>query len=126
MPASYGVHEGRDPDRAVDLVIDERRLLYREIRAPGTPDQSTTQFDYDSSGNVTAIRRGLEGDVHTTRFDHDGYEGVVARVNPSGNVLTRVFDPLGVALRVAVRHAAQLLIRPSFWSNDSQRSSFAR
>src|SRR5262249_33521425 len=55
---------GRQPANVVQFQYDERDLLFREIRAPGTPEQSTTQYDYDGNKNLIRVSQGLEADAH--------------------------------------------------------------
>ncbi len=66
---------GADPHRTVSFQYDERGLLFREIGAPGSADQSTTQWDYDSNGNLTRVSKGLEGTPQVTTIEYDGFAG---------------------------------------------------
>ena len=57
---------GRQTNNVVLVQYDERDLRFREVRAPGSAGQSTTQFDYDANRNRTRILHGLE-ESHTCR-----------------------------------------------------------
>jgi RHS repeat-associated protein len=78
--------DGPQPGNRVARHYDERDLLYREVRAPGTPIQSTRQFDYDGNGVLWARHEGLEGTIRTTLLDHDGYNRLIRTTGPMGNV----------------------------------------
>ncbi len=85
--------EGRQPANVVSTLYDERDLLFRVIHAPGHPDQSTTQYDYDPNRN---LRRTLEGIESTPRVNvntYDGYDRLVGSVDPMGNVMEHHYDP---------------------------------
>ena len=87
--------EGRQPNNVVETRYDERDLTFRVIRAPGDPDQSTTQYDYDGNRNTVRTSRGIE-DVAAPRITtnvYDGYDRLVASTDPMGNVMTYHYDP---------------------------------
>jgi YD repeat-containing protein len=64
---------GVAPFNTVQTKFDERGLPFQEISAPGSPDQSTTQYDYDANGNLSRISEGLEGTPQITTFEADGF-----------------------------------------------------
>jgi YD repeat-containing protein len=64
---------GADSHQAVSFAYDERGMLFRQSVAPGSPDQSTTQYDYNPSGLVTRISDGLESGPAVTTFEYDGF-----------------------------------------------------
>jgi YD repeat-containing protein len=66
---------GNDPHNVVTFQYDDRGLLFRETSAPGSPDQSTAQYDYDNSGNLTRVSDGLEGVPQVTTMEYDGFAG---------------------------------------------------
>ena len=66
---------GADPRQAVACQYDERGNLFRESGAPGSPDQSTTQWDCDANGLVTRVSEGLESEPSITSFEYDGFAG---------------------------------------------------
>jgi YD repeat-containing protein len=64
---------GAAPFNTVQTQYDERGLPFQEISAPGSPDQSTTQYDYDTNGNVSRVSEGLEGTPQITTMVADGF-----------------------------------------------------
>ncbi len=66
---------GADPHQTVAYQYDERGLLFREIAAPGSPLQCTSQLDYDANGNPTRVSDGLEGTPSITTMEYDGFAG---------------------------------------------------
>ncbi|UCC29379.1 MAG: hypothetical protein JSU86_14400 [Phycisphaerales bacterium] len=84
--------EGRQPYNMVRTLYDERDLVFREIRAEGDPDQSTTQYDYDGNRNRTRVSRGLEDILRVTDYTYDGYDRLVSSLDPMGNVTTYHYD----------------------------------
>ncbi len=83
-----------DADNVVRYIFDERDLLFQTVRGEGSADSSTNQYDYDSNGNVRAIREGLEDPVapDVTSPTYDGYDRLVQVVDPMGNQTTFDFD----------------------------------
>ena len=77
--------EGRQPDNVVQSLYDERDLLFQTIRAPGSSDQSTDQFDYDGNGNVVRTHEGLESNPRVTDSIYDGFDRLVVQIDPMGN-----------------------------------------
>ena len=69
---------GADPHQTMTCAYDERGLLFREISAPGSPLQSTTQCDYDSNRRPTRVSAGLEGTPSVTTLEYDGFVGNAA------------------------------------------------
>ena len=86
---------GNDPLNTVAYQYDERGMLFREIGAPGSPVQSTSQCDYDANGNVNRVSEGLEGTPSITTMEYDGFAGFGGsspqfsgrRRNPGGQVV---------------------------------------
>jgi YD repeat-containing protein len=64
---------GAAPFNTVHTQYDERGLPFQEISAPGSPDQSTTQYDYDTNGNLSRVSEGLEGTPQITTLVADGF-----------------------------------------------------
>jgi YD repeat-containing protein len=64
---------GADPHNTVAFGYDERDLLYREVAAPGSSVQSTTQCDYDVNGNLIRVSEGLESTPSVTTIEYDGF-----------------------------------------------------
>jgi len=85
---------GNQPTNVVRALYDERDLPFQIIRAEGDSNVSTTQFDYDGNGNLTAIRAGLEDavDDHVTLMTYDGYDRPVTVTDALVNVSTMHYD----------------------------------
>ncbi len=66
---------GAAPFNTVQTQYDERGLPLQEISAAGSPDQSTTQYDYDANGNLSRVSEGLEGTPQITTLVADGFAG---------------------------------------------------
>jgi len=86
---------GHDPFNVVQDLHDERDLLFRQIRAPGSPAQSTAQFDYDANGNLRRNSHGLESVPHNTLHTYDGFDRRVSTTDAMGNVSSARFDANG-------------------------------
>ena len=86
---------GNQPANIVSTFYDERDLLFREIRAVGSADQSTTLSDYDTNGNLSRTSQGLESIPRNTLYTYDGYNRRIARTDPMGNVSIAHYDPNG-------------------------------
>jgi YD repeat-containing protein len=86
---------GSQPDNVVEMLYDERDLLFRSIRAPGSIDQSTDQTDYDGNGNGKTESRGLESAPRVTQSSYDGYNRQTSMTDPMGNVSTNHYDANG-------------------------------
>ena len=88
---------GADPFNTLTTLYDERGLPYQEIRAPGSGDQSTTQYDYDLNGNLVATRQGLEDSAspRVTTYTWDGYDRRTTLTDPQGNSTTVRYDAAG-------------------------------
>jgi RHS repeat-associated protein len=84
--------EGRQAANTVTTLYDERDLVFQTIRAAGDLDQSTSQFDYDSNGNVVAATSGLEDTPRATTNQYDGFDRRVRSDDPMGNVTTWHYD----------------------------------
>ncbi|MDB6066227.1 MAG: wapA, partial [Pedosphaera sp.] len=85
---------GHDLGNVVQCLWDERGLLYRCVRAPGTTAQSTDQVDYDSLGNRLYLFGGLEASsgARSTQYGYDGFERCVSVTDAMGNVATCAYD----------------------------------
>ena len=96
---------GAAPFNTVQTQYDERGLPFQEISAPGSPDQSTTQYDYDANGNVSRVSRvseGLEGTPRVTTVVADGFKPTTINirlvVDVSRNRCDFIDDDDGMAL----------------------------
>ena len=86
---------GHQPANAVSRLYDERDMLFREIRAPGAPDQSTTEYDYDLNENRVRMLQGIEAAPRVHTYTYDGYDRLVATNDPMGNVTAVNYDANG-------------------------------
>ena len=66
---------GVDPFQTVAHQYDERGFLWRQVRGPSSPLQSSDQYDYDANGNLASVSEGLEGTASITTFEYDGFAG---------------------------------------------------
>lgn len=83
---------GNQPANFFDVTYDERDLPFRYVRAPGATVQSTTQFDYDGSGNTRFVRAGLENTPRIRQFTYDGHDRLQGLIDPMGNTRTFLYD----------------------------------
>jgi RHS repeat-associated protein len=113
---------GRQPHNTVTNLYDERELLWRVIRAEGSADESTMQYDYDRNRNGVRMheggRRGEGGalvDAHTTVVEHDAYNRPVRTTDPMGNVTITSYD--ANSRRVGVRQEGEITEVPGSAAN---------
>ncbi|MBI3850278.1 MAG: hypothetical protein HY298_08320 [Verrucomicrobia bacterium] len=86
---------GADSNNVVQMLYDERDLPFGQIRAPGSADQSTTQFDYDLNGSMRRMSQGLESTPRVTDYTYDGYNRLTQTTDAMGNVTTAHYDANG-------------------------------
>jgi RHS repeat-associated protein len=86
---------GNQPANRTVSEYDERDLPFRFARAGGTGISSTDQVDYDSNGNRTEIRRGIESDPRVTTSVYDGYDRLVQMTDPMGKIVSIHYDANG-------------------------------
>lgn len=84
--------EGRQPTNLIRTLYDERDFVFQVIRAEGDANQSTTQFDYDPSGNRIIVHQGIEDSPRVTSYTFDAYNRIVSRTDPMGNLATYTYD----------------------------------
>jgi YD repeat-containing protein len=106
---------GRQPHNETLLLHDERDLLFRVVRAPGAPDQSTAQCDYDGNGSLVRSLQGLEGTPRERLCVYDAYDRLVSETDPLGNVTEYHYD--ANSNLVAVRVDGELLDLPGALAN---------
>lgn len=86
---------GNQVGNVVEWAWDERDLLFTETRGPGA-SQSTTQLDYDWSGNLWRVASGLEDTTPREWFlEYDGFDRLRLIVDPMGNEVQYAYDPNG-------------------------------
>lgn len=94
---------GRQSANRVRWDYDDRNLVRREIRAPGSPDESVTQFEYDGNRNLTRRVSGVGSAApEITVNSYDGHNRLVRTTDPMGNVARREFDANGNLTRSVV------------------------
>jgi len=86
---------GNQPSNTLTTLYDERDLVYREIRAEASPEQATTQIDYDPNGNATMRSAGLEGVPRFNTTEFDGYDRAIRSVDRMGNETFSEYDANG-------------------------------
>lgn len=106
---------GRQPDNVVRMLHDERNKVFQITRAPGSAAQSTDQFDYDLNGNVARIANGIEAAPRVSSFVYDGFDRVVAAIDPMGNVVRNNYDADGN--KVYVTREGELVDLPGSTNN---------
>jgi YD repeat-containing protein len=93
---------GRQTNNVVQMLYDERDLPFREIRAPGSLEQSSTQYNYDGNRNRVRTSQGLEDTPRPTLFTYDGFNRLVSTADAMGNVTTNNYDANGNRINTAV------------------------
>jgi RHS repeat-associated protein len=93
---------GNQPTNMAATQYDERDRVYRSVQAPGNPDQSSTQYDYDEDANLVAMHEGIEDTPHTTLYTYDGYNRLVTTTDAMGNVTTNEYDENSNVVHVLV------------------------
>lgn len=89
---------GRDPNAIVRFEYDERNLLFRQIRGPGTPDQSVEQIDYTANGLKSVQWEphrapGLNTpELARTAYAYDGFDRLISVIDPMGNEARYAYD----------------------------------
>jgi RHS repeat-associated protein len=88
---------GADPYNTVTTLYDERNLRFQEIRAQGSPDQSTTQYDYDANRNLIRTSQGIEDTnaARVTTYAYDGFNRRTSATDAMGNVAITHYDADG-------------------------------
>jgi YD repeat-containing protein len=86
---------GHNPANRVAYLYDERDLPFQRVRAPGSPQQSTDQFNVTLDGEISQVAHGLEAGPEVKNFFYDGFERLLAEEDAMGNVLTNNLDANG-------------------------------
>lgn len=84
--------EDRQSNNIVQMLYDERDLLFKEIRAPGDPDRSTSQYDYDRNKNLRVVRQGIEDQPRIMTYVYDGYDRRIVDLDPMRNLTIYNYD----------------------------------
>lgn len=93
---------GQVPGDTVRFVWDERGLLFREIKAEGTPDELIIQHDYDANGNEVRTIVDAGGTPRITEYRLDCQSRRVSVVDPMGNEQRTRYDRAGKVLEVSL------------------------
>ena len=109
---------GRDPNNIERTAFDERDLPFTVTRAPGTQDQSTTQYDYDLNRNRKLVSQGTESSPRLTSYVYDGYNRRTATTDAMGTLNRTGGSPVfgrsvGRARPVAAVGVTTRLLRPA-------------
>ncbi|RJQ65600.1 MAG: hypothetical protein C4519_27615, partial [Desulfobacteraceae bacterium] len=85
---------------ATRYYYDESGHVIRRVEAVGTDLQRTTEFGYDTEGNLTSIRRS--GDSNTaealTSMTYDEYANMTGITDPEGHTTSFTYDVMGNVL----------------------------
>lgn len=83
---------GLDAFAVTQTAYDERGLRFRETRAPGSPQEFTTQCDYDGNGNGTRVSKIDSFTIKQTTHAYDGLDRRIRVTDPMGNETRYEFD----------------------------------
>jgi len=98
---------GNQPDNVVRSLFDERDLRLQDIRGPGTPGQTSSQFDYDRNGNIVKVSDGLEDTPRIIVTTYDAYNRPVRITDSLGNEQLVSYDPNGNRNRIQLLGAPE-------------------
>lgn len=90
-PEAVNSHQ---PGNGTAYEFDTRRLPWRQVRGPGTPEQSTDEFDYDGNGNLARASYGSGGGAGGSVYEraYDGFDRCASITDPMGNVSRFAYD----------------------------------
>jgi RHS repeat-associated protein len=86
---------GRQLNNVIRTIYDERDLKFQVTAGLGSADQSTIQYDYDLSGNLSRTSHGIEDSPRVTVMTYDGYDRLSSTTDPMGNVTEFQYDANG-------------------------------
>ncbi len=86
---------GAEPDNVIACAYDERGLLFREERAPGTGLCTADTFDYDTNGNLRRVSKIDSFTIKQSVYSYDGFDRCVKVADAMGNLATRCCDANG-------------------------------
>ncbi len=89
---------GNQAANKVQILYDERDLVFVVTRAPGNAGQSSNQYDYDANGNLKRTAQGLEGTNRIFAYTYDGYDRLLQTTDPMGNQTFWHYDANGNGL----------------------------
>lgn len=83
---------GLDAFAVTHTAYDERGLVFRETRAPGSPQEFTTQYDYDGNGNGTRVSKIDAFTLKQTTHAYDGLDRHIRETDAMGNETRYEYD----------------------------------
>lgn len=84
---------GLDAFTVTQTAYDERGLVFRETAAPGSPQEFTTQCDYDGNGNGTRVSKIDAFTIKQTTHAYDGLDRRIRVTDAMGNETRYEYDP---------------------------------
>jgi RHS repeat-associated protein len=118
----------------LEILYDERDLMFSTTRGFGSPDASTVTYIYDGNRNRVSVidAEDTTGDglPEVSRFEYDGYNRLVRTVDTIGNVCEYTYDannnqtaftcfgPVGGPSPANADGANNVLLSQTFWSYD--------
>jgi YD repeat-containing protein len=83
---------GADPHNFDAFEHDERNLLFREIRAPGSGNSPTNQYDYTPNGDLKSANKFEDLVIKKVVFAYDSFDRLASITDPMSNVVTYAYD----------------------------------
>ncbi len=87
----------------IEMVYDERDLLFTRTRGFGTPEASTLTYGYDQNRNVVSIVDAADNNGDGLNEEslniYDGFDRVVEAIDAVGNVRELSYDPASNVVR---------------------------
>ena len=80
------------PTNTTRFIYDERDLLFKTIRAEGSSEQSSNQFDYDPNKNLITRIIGQEDNPRVNQLIYDGYDRLVSTFDAMANEAVFNYD----------------------------------
>jgi YD repeat-containing protein len=81
-----------DPHNFDAFVHDERNLLFREIRAPGSGNSPTNQYDYTPNGDLKSANKFEDLVIKKVAFAYDAFDRLTSITDPMSNLVTYAYD----------------------------------
>ncbi len=80
----------------IAATYDERDFLFTRTRGADAPEASTVRFDYDLNGNLLRVTDAEDhdgdGQPEATSFAYDGFDRLIQRSDPLGNLAQFDYD----------------------------------
>lgn len=89
-----------------DTVYDERDLKFHTTNECGCSGGSPhTTYNYDKNGNILSVIDGEDnngdGKNDSTQYEYDGFNRLTKIIDPLGNVIQHVYDPVNNIIKVS-------------------------